>query len=384
MNREDARKLFCDFSGGPAHASDPRLDGLIADVDYIPHTVKLLAGAARGFPDIEQPQSLWYEKRIAMFPGPDGHSREESLLVAYDFAIHCLEEDALRALKVLACLPEGVAGSDVRSALPGGIQTDVRLHNAALAFREGVPYRLRMLSPLRDYVSKDYPAAAADKSGAVSHYLKLAATGNDLTGPRDGFIVKSLLAEYPNAAWATDAALHCNDTSAIAAATGLARFSVRTGIGYAGGVAMLTRACQLAHRSNDGVGEAGCLRGLGEIAYMQDRYGDAAGWYQQAQPLFHQAGDRRGEASCLRGLGDIAGMQNRYEDAAGLYQRAQPLFHEAGERRGEAWCLERLGDIGMARGQTVSARSLWAAALDLYVAARDGPFADRVRRKLSR
>ena len=245
---------------------------------------------------------------------------------------------------MLACLPEGVAGSDVRSALPGGIQADVRLHNAAPAFREGVPYRLRMLSPLLDYVSKDYPAAAADKPGAVSHYLKLAATGNDLTGPRDGFIVKSLLAEYPNAAWATDAALHCNDTSAIAAATGLARFSVRTGIGYAGGVATLTRACQLAHRSNDGVGEAGCPRGLGEIAYMQDRYGDAAG----------------------------------------LYQQAQPLFHEAGDRRDEAGCLERLGDIGMARGQTASARSLWAAALDLYVAARDGPFADRVRRKLSR
>jgi hypothetical protein len=78
MNREDARKLFCDFSGDPAHASDHRLDGLIADVDYIPHTVKLLAGAARGFPDIEQLQSLWYEKRIAMFPGPDGHSRGKS------------------------------------------------------------------------------------------------------------------------------------------------------------------------------------------------------------------------------------------------------------------------------------------------------------------
>lgn len=118
MSVPDATKLFCELSANPGHMGDPRLDGLIRDVDRIPHAVKLLGGAARDLPDLEQLQLLWNEKRLAMLPGRKGRNREESLEVAYDFAIHYLDEDSLRALRVLACLPAGVSCSDLRSCCP--------------------------------------------------------------------------------------------------------------------------------------------------------------------------------------------------------------------------------------------------------------------------
>jgi len=54
------------------------------------------------------------------------------------------------------------------------------------------------------------------------------------------------------------------------------------------------------------LGQANCIRNLGDVAFDRFDYDTAKGRYQDAQPLCEQIGDLRGQANCITGLGDIA------------------------------------------------------------------------------
>ena len=366
-----ARDIFCDASQNPGHAAHPCTDDLIESVDRIPHFIKLLGGASRAFADLEELQTEWNRKRTAMLPGSAGHTRDDSPMVAYDFAIQCIDDETRKAMKVLAWLPAGLAKADLDAVLGDGTQANLRLYEAALAYREGSPWRLRMLKPLRDYVETRYPASEEEKQGAMEHFLRLAAEGNELVGTRDGEIVASLSVEHLNALRAVRSALEAGNLPAVQSAIGLGQFSARTSIARSESAVVIRLACDLARHEGDKRTEASGFLGLGDIARMGDQYPEAARLYNQALPLFREAGDKRGEAGCLLSLGEIAHMGDQYPEAARLYNQALPLFREAGDKRGEAGCLQSLGEIARMGDQDSEAARLYNQALPLFREAGD-------------
>ncbi|THU93471.1 TPR-like protein [Dendrothele bispora CBS 962.96] len=95
----------------------------------------------------------------------------------------------------------------------------------------------------------------------------------------------------------------------------------------------------------DQLGAAQCLQSLGVIHQMQDRYGEATEMLSMAKSQFEEIGNQLGAAQCLQTLGKIHQMQNRYSEATEMLSKAKSQFEEIGSQLGAAQCLRSLGEI---------------------------------------
>ncbi len=108
--------------------------------------------------------------------------------------------------------------------------------------------------------------------------------------------------------------------------------------------AVMQAAQAAASRTDDRLGQANTLRALGDVAYMEDAYEAARGYYDRALPLYAQIGARLGQANTLRALGDVALAPNASEAARGYYDRALACGEAIGDFASQLNAL-----IGLAR-----------------------------------
>ena len=125
-------------------------------------------------------------------------------------------------------------------------------------------------------------------------------------------------------------------------------------------------ASPLYRRVGDVLGEANCIQRLGDIALRRSDHERARSRYQEALPLYQRMGDVLGEANCIKGTGDIALDRSDHETARSRYQEALPLYQRMGHVLGEANCIKGLGDIAVARSDYETARSRYEEALPLF------------------
>jgi tetratricopeptide (TPR) repeat protein len=152
-----------------------------------------------------------------------------------------------------------------------------------------------------------------------------------------------------------------NRLDAVAVLTGFGRLTSIASLA-APVLAEIAGAC---HTENDVLGEALCIKSLGDIARRSDH--DAARRaYEEALLLYRQVGDVQGEANCIWSLGHIALARSNHDAAHRAYEEALLLYRQIGSVLGEANCINGLGDIALARSDHDAARRSYDEALPLY------------------
>jgi hypothetical protein len=188
LTLNDAKLAFLNVAGR-RYAADPNLDALIGALDGVPLGIVLLAYAAEGEPDLTAMWHRWQVERTKMLNRTGPADRFSSLELSLELSIRGprMTPEARRLLSQLALLPDGVAVQDLNSLLPQEGQSAAHtLRKVGLAFDEGAVCRLRLLSPLRDYLRKAHPPAEDDLARTVVHFTQLAETYGTRVGTDGG------------------------------------------------------------------------------------------------------------------------------------------------------------------------------------------------------
>ena len=363
----EARKAFLAIAG-EKFASDPHLDELLGALDGIPLAITLLGYASEGEPDLNGLWARWQQERIDILQRAGADHRLLNLEVSYEISLKGprMTVEGLRLLRVLGCLPDGAAHGDLGAVYPGyGHKAAAVLRQVGLAFDEAG--RLRVLTPLREYMWRKHPPQPGELEPVLAHYLDLAISYGGKTGQEGGAdAITRLTTETGNMqAMILRALDEAQPGLAIQAALSLAEFMRFTGLG---GTALLEKAVRIAQNldSHENI-TANCIYSLGDIAQARSDHEGARQRYEEALPLYQRVGSILGQANCIRSLGEpspwpvptTTGARQRYEEALPLYQRV-------GDILGQANCIYSLGDIAQARSDHEGARQRYEEALPLY------------------
>ena len=114
------------------------------------------------------------------------------------------------------------------------------------------------------------------------------------------------------------------------------------------------------------IGEASCLRSLGDVALRSSDIVAAKELYEKAQSICRQFGSPLGEANCVQRLVEISIAGNDYEGAQARLEEAADFQRAHGSALGEASCLRRLGDIAHKRTNPEAALVAYRRAIPFF------------------
>ncbi len=107
---------------------------------------------------------------------------------------------------------------------------------------------------------------------------------------------------------------------------------------------------------------------VARLAYYVDQVPLARQHAQAALPLYRAIGARLGEANCIRALGDVHVMLAEYPAARARYEAALPLYRAISDRLGEANCIRALGDVSLEQGDEDAALAAYQEAFERFMA----------------
>jgi predicted ATPase/class 3 adenylate cyclase/DNA-binding CsgD family transcriptional regulator len=103
---------------------------------------------------------------------------------------------------------------------------------------------------------------------------------------------------------------------------------------------------------------AKALVGAGQIATLQDDFGQTEVLCGEGLALYRELGDRRGSATALSSLGYAALMRSKYAVARALEEEALALFREVGDTEGSVLALQILASVLFYQGEYARAYTL--------------------------
>ncbi|MBB6474845.1 AfsR/SARP family transcriptional regulator [Sphaerisporangium rubeum] len=127
-------------------------------------------------------------------------------------------------------------------------------------------------------------------------------------------------------------------------------------------------ALAVARRTDNALGEATLLAGLGHLYYERDQYSESREYLSQALSLFRTARDARGEAATLAALGAACREQGYLPEALHFLNRAGLLWADLADPAALAHVRRLAGSVHLERGDYAAARAELTGALSLYQA----------------
>ena len=323
LSAESARDLFLDLHYGATGKleDDHMLMTLLKELDYIPLAIHLIAQACLGFSMLHM-LKLWREKRTALLQTrgrcPD---KLESIDVSISISLSSLDSadnhQAVQLLAALCLLPDGLLCWEDR-LLEIGLKFD-NVHGLLQSLRRtSLVYIsndiLKVLSPIRYFMTNHHPAAEEHLRGLEAYFWKLVVTYGTLEPGDDGFIEAKQVLEpdmgnLHSLVW--NSIQHQPTTEAMQIALRMSHFSMWTH--PSADILHLVMSVAADSKVGSPLLQAQCSQCLGNILCMQSKYEEAAVVLKKAQDLFVDIGNQLGAAQCSQSLGDILHMQSKYE-----------------------------------------------------------------------
>ncbi|KZS92417.1 hypothetical protein SISNIDRAFT_112774, partial [Sistotremastrum niveocremeum HHB9708] len=187
LDFEDSRNVFRAISDTPA--DDPHLDSLLDVLDHVPLAVTLMANLAQSC-SCAVLHTRWQEEKTAMLTRGI-QSRISSVDVSIQLSLSSerlkSSPQAIPVLQGLSLLPDGVSESELLSIMghrPRISSAVSCLRQVALVYVDASD-RLRILSPIREYVLLNIPLDYSDFTSIQSYFLDLIRTAQARDGRFD-------------------------------------------------------------------------------------------------------------------------------------------------------------------------------------------------------
>jgi tetratricopeptide (TPR) repeat protein len=377
-----ARSVFRSIA--PERFDVPALDDVLEQMGGVPLAIELLAHAAHGEATPDALAGRWRAERARLLQRATADHRLLSIGVSIDtsWTSPLMTGPARQLLSVLSWLPDGVAAEDLEAVFgTGGPAAASQLRRRGLVVDQAA--RVRTLPPVRHHVAEVHPPAESDWQRAIAHYQQLAVTVGARVGRRGASgAARRLASDNANITVALTAALGSASASAAYDPT---RTLIQAACFSGADVSAVADALlQAARRANDPRALANTHHALAGLALARSDHDTARAAYEQARPLYEQVGAVVGQANCIKGLGDIALRRSDHDAARAAYEQARPLYEQVGAVVGQANCIQGLGDIALARSDHDAARAAYEQALELFTAIEEPYSIGQACRRLAR
>ncbi|KAH7092782.1 hypothetical protein BKA62DRAFT_66947 [Auriculariales sp. MPI-PUGE-AT-0066] len=364
-----ARETFEQISGQPELASERNaLDTLLANVDCMPLAVTLLAQLAQLKNPPSQLLQRWHRTKTG-FIRSDGDDRESSVDVSIQISLDLLEgtrngTEGQQLLSICAHLPDGLRPT-VFDKLDDHFDDIHRARDLLFKFALvsiGPDNELKMLSPVRHFVSKHHPMAMNHAAALRKIYFDIAASCPTNVGEDFSRLAQNVAPEYGNLTSFLLHLIHIEEPSrelfdAIFAVSEYAYWTVPS---------TTLREAFRQRLDAHPVWLAPCLKNVARTQILQDEYALAVVNLNAARKLYATLGDKLQEAICGQWLGRCLRMQDSLEAAERELLAAKATFIELGDEISAAQCAQELGVICELRDDYAQAKIHFTSARDVF------------------
>ncbi|KAG8862286.1 hypothetical protein FRB96_001865 [Tulasnella sp. 330] len=360
-----AQQLWFEVCDEASDDHDEALDDLLAELDYVPLAVTLMAKVGRDC--MEGPKELlsrWKSEGTDIMDEP-GADRRSSVNMSIEFSLKSKHlknnPDALNLLSVISALPGGVRTELFPVLIPSiksAAKAEASLLEASLLYSTR-DKKLRVLSPIRSYMAHHHPLTPTLWDPISTFYSDVVCTdsiGRDT--PAYNKARAALLNDEINIESVLTRALRQDRTrSSIMAVLRLSEMATYTSPDLLNTAIGLARELPNARNLL-----AQLLESLGYFEYAQCQYDKALTTLAEAVTEHEFVGNDLHTAKSLLCVADIYRVQTREQEAQQTIERARTIFERLEDRLQIARCTWRLAEIDFAHCQWAPARAAYERA----------------------
>jgi tetratricopeptide (TPR) repeat protein len=344
--------IFHEFSGNK-HGKDHDLSAVLKLAGGMPLAAKLLGWFSLDCDALAEVRDAWNKRGIAILNQSD---KDRSLSVARTVRMSLdrprlqASQPALRLLRLLADLPDGLLLDDLSELLPGDGAEACRVVRSVGGLADEADGRLTVLAPIREEIRSQLDRNRDDWHRAIRFHAEwLRVHGFDFLTKGDETALARFRAEQTNLEFLLRAGIDAGVTETVYGTWGLSLFGIPLGIDYSD---LLTDAAKLCKAKEEIRAAAFCYGQIADV--LQDRGETEEALRirrEEALPVYERLGDVRAKAITLGQIADVLQRRGETEEALRIRREEElPVYERLGDVREKIICRAKIGRDLIRRG----------------------------------